>query len=111
MIDKLKAMKDADTALIYMSDHGESLGEKGLFLHGAPYAIAPSEQTHIPMILWVSDGLRSRLGIAKGCLEACAKKPVSHDDLWSTVLALTQVKSSTYNAKQDITAACRKPSK
>lgn len=111
MIDKLKAMKDADTALIYMSDHGESLGEKGLFLHGAPYAIAPSEQTHIPMILWVSDGLRSRLGIAKGCLEAGAKKPVSHDDIWSTVLALTQVKSSTYNAKQDITAACRKPSK
>ena len=46
-----------DTGMLYVSDHGESLGENGLFLHGMPYAVAPKEQTHVPMILWVPEGL------------------------------------------------------
>ncbi len=109
LISRLKAKTDADTALVYMSDHGESLGEKGLYLHGAPYVIAPSEQTWVPAILWASDGFRARLGIAAGCLERNAGNEISHDNLWSTVLGLTTVKSSTYTQRFDVTAACRKP--
>ncbi len=110
LISRLKAKSDADTALLYMSDHGESLGEKGLYLHGAPYVIAPSEQTHVPVVLWASEGFRTRLGIGAGCLERNSGNEISHDNLWSTVLGLTTVKSSTYSSKLDLTAACRKPS-
>ncbi|MBU0806393.1 MAG: phosphoethanolamine--lipid A transferase, partial [Gammaproteobacteria bacterium] len=53
-----------DTAMLYMSDHGESLGELGMYLHGVPYAMAPSEQTHVPMVLWFSDGMQRSSGIS-----------------------------------------------
>ena len=43
-----------DTALLYVSDHGESLGENGLYLHGFPYSMAPHEQIAVPMLLWAS---------------------------------------------------------
>src|SRR5699024_2602082 len=52
----IQTLKDkepqADTALLYLSDHGESLGEHGIYLHGFPYFLAPEQQTHIPMVLW-----------------------------------------------------------
>ena len=47
--------KDYNTALIYASDHGESIGEDGIYLHGIPYSIAPKEQTTVPMMFWMSD--------------------------------------------------------
>ncbi len=53
-IGLLAARPDRPSALIYVSDHGESLGENGLYLHGVPYAIAPQTQTHVPMIAWLS---------------------------------------------------------
>ncbi|MCP2830410.1 sulfatase-like hydrolase/transferase, partial [Salmonella enterica] len=56
------------TALVYVSDHGESLGEKGLYLHGMPYRMAPQEQTHVPMILWVSPSMAQRQGLNVSCL-------------------------------------------
>ena len=59
-----------DTGLIYMSDHGESLGEKGLYLHGVPYAMAPQQQTHVPMVAWLSPGLQQRSGVSAGVLAA-----------------------------------------
>jgi lipid A ethanolaminephosphotransferase len=48
----LKKNQTHQSAVLYMSDHGESLGEKGLYLHGMPYFIAPKEQTHVPSIAW-----------------------------------------------------------
>ena len=60
----------ADSLLIYASDHGESLGEKGLYLHGAPYFMAPEEQTRVPFLLWMSDGYRKRFSINDVCLQA-----------------------------------------
>ena len=55
LIAKLQAQADkVDSAVVYVSDHGESLGENNLFLHGMPYAIAPAEQTSVPMLMWLS---------------------------------------------------------
>lgn len=107
MIRALREKKNADTALLYVSDHGESLGEKGLFLHGAPWMMAPAEQTRIPMVLWMSDAFKSRLSINAGCMEAAAAKPASHDNLWSTILGLTQTRSSAYDPELDLSRACR----
>ncbi|NBB48723.1 phosphoethanolamine--lipid A transferase [Rhizobium sp. CRIBSB] len=108
VIDKLGSHADRlDTAMIYMSDHGESLGENGLYLHGAPYLFAPKEQTHVPFVLWTSPGLRLATGIDKPCLSAKADEPHSHDNLFHSVLGLMRVKTSVYDPALDIFAACR----
>lgn len=107
LIDKLKARTDVDTALMYMSDHGESLGEKGLFLHGVPYAIAPQEQTHIPMIMWFGEGFAHDEGLDTQCLRQRAGERVGHDNLFPSVLGLLDVKTSLYDASRDLFAPCR----
>ena len=93
--------------MIYVSDHGESLGENGLYLHGAPYVFAPLEQTHVPFVLWTSPGLRQSIGIDTSCLSAKADKPYSHDNLFHSVLGLMLVKTEVYDPALDIFAACR----
>jgi lipid A ethanolaminephosphotransferase len=101
-IDWLKThSSDHSPAMIYVSDHGESLGENNLYLHGLPYAVAPREQTHVPMLVW----LPSDNPIAP-CLAAQTKDPLSHDNLTHTVLGLVGVRSSEYKAALDITAKC-----
>jgi len=108
VIDKLGARGDRlDTAMIYMSDHGESLGENGLYLHGAPYMFAPSQQTHVPFVLWTSPGLRQSTKIDTSCLSANAHAPHSHDNLFHSVLGLMQVKTKVYDPALDIFATCR----
>jgi lipid A ethanolaminephosphotransferase len=106
-IGLLKRRTDRETALIYLSDHGESLGEYGLYLHGMPYAFAPEEQTHIPLVMWLSEDFREGLGIDRACLEARARRPASHDDLFGTVLGMMQVSTSVYDPATDVTAGCR----
>ncbi|MGQ3050788.1 MAG: phosphoethanolamine transferase [Roseateles sp.] len=96
-----------DTALLYVSDHGESLGENGLYLHGIPYAIAPNEQTKVPMVWWLSDGFTTSFGLDRSCLAAQAGRPWGHDQLFHSVLGLLQVQTSVYERKLDISAACR----
>lgn len=109
VIDRLEARGDRlDTALIYMSDHGESLGENGLYLHGTPYMFAPVEQTHVPFVLWTSLGLQQSIGIEEPCLSAGADAPHSHDNLFHSVLGLMQVKTKVYDPTLDIFATCRK---
>lgn len=108
LIDALKARKDVDTALLYASDHGESLGEKGFYLHGAPWSIAPDEQTRIPMVLWMSEGFKARQGVNEACLRERAKASASHDNFWSTILGLAGAASSTYAASDDLLSSCRK---
>ena len=61
-----------NSALIYLSDHGESLGEKGLYLHGTPYAIAPKEQTHIQMLFWANADFYQQHGVQTTCLQNLA---------------------------------------
>ncbi len=97
-----------DTALLYVSDHGESLGENGLYLHGLPFAIAPDEQTKVPMVWWLSDGFTRNFGLDRNCLAEQTRQPWGHDHLFHSVLGLLQVQTSVYEPKLDISAACRR---
>lgn len=105
----LRQQTEYDTALIYVSDHGESLGEKGLFLHGVPYSIAPQEQTRVPMVMWFSPGFTKDSGLDLACLRREAAQPASHDDLFSSVLGLLQVRTEVYRRDGDLFAACLPP--
>ncbi len=94
------------TAMLYLSDHGESLGEKGLYLHGMPYMMAPKEQTHVPMALWLSKPLQSQLGWDGACWKKQTAEPISHDHLFHSVLTLAQVKTRWQQPELDVFAAC-----
>ncbi|MFB2551673.1 phosphoethanolamine transferase [Ensifer soli] len=93
-------------AMVYMSDHGESLGENGLYLHGAPYAIAPVEQTHIPFLAWFSTPFQHERGLDASCLLAYSDHPMSHDNLFHTVLGMMDVRTTAYTAALDAFAPC-----
>jgi lipid A ethanolaminephosphotransferase len=108
LVAKLQAAADrVDTALIYASDHGESLGENNLFLHGMPYAISPDVQTQVPMVMWLSAGLPRAVGLDTACLQRRAAEPASHDHLFHTVLGLLGVRTALYAPAWDLTSACR----
>ena len=107
LIDTLKQQQNVNTALIYLSDHGESLGEKGLYLHGTPYAIAPKEQTHIQMLFWANADFYQQHGVQNTCLQNMANQPdISQDNLFHTVLGGLNVHTQAYNAKLDLFNAC-----
>lgn len=108
MIDGLKAAKDVDTVLLYVSDHGESLGEKGMWLHGAPYWAGVDEQMKVPMVMWMSEGAYQRFGITPQSLAALATKPATHDNLADTLLGLSEVQSTIYRSDRDLTVLARK---
>lgn len=97
-----------DSALIYVSDHGESLGENGLYLHGVPYAIAPETQTRVPMLMWISPGLAAARGLDLACLRRKSDQPVSHDNLFPSVLGLLEVKTSAYAPELDLYRSCER---
>ena len=109
LIARLGALAERyDTAMVFVSDHGESLGENGLYLHGLPYAIAPAEQLKVPMSWWLSPGFVASFGLDRGCLAARARQPASHDHLFHSVLGLLQVEASEYAAALDLTRGCRR---
>ncbi len=95
-----------NTAMLYLSDHGESLGEHGMYLHGAPYMIAPSQQTHIPYIMWFSPGFVHSFDLNTRCLREQRAKHFSQDNLFHSVLGLLDVKTKLYNPKLDLFASC-----
>ena len=108
LIAKLQAASaQVDSALIYVSDHGESLGENNLYLHGLPYAIAPDLQKRVPMVMWLSPGAPAALGLDTACLKNRAAKPASHDHLFHTLLGLLDVKTSLYEREWDLAQTCR----
>jgi lipid A ethanolaminephosphotransferase len=107
LIGTLAAHADrVDTAMLFVSDHGESLGEKNLFLHGVPYPIAPREQTQVPMVMWWSAGFGRSAGLDADCLRARARQPAAHDHLFHSLLALLDVKTSLYEPQFDVTHGC-----
>lgn len=107
-IDWLKERSvDYDTGMLYMSDHGESLGEYGLFLHGMPYALAPDVQKHVPMVAWWSLGLQQRAQLSSNCLRSESEAPLTHDNLYHTTLGMPDVQSPTYQMRLDAFAGCR----
>lgn len=104
-----QAQATHDTAMLYVSDHGESLGEGGLYLHGMPYAIAPDVQKHVPFVLWISPAFRSAFGIDEQCLrDEARRKQASHDQLFHSLLGIFGVQTSAYDRSLDLFAACRR---
>lgn len=96
-----------DSVLIYASDHGESLGEQGIYLHGMPYSFAPRTQKEVPMLIWASRGYAERTGLQVDCVRARSSEPVSHDNLYHTVLGAMEVRNAVYDSALDVLAACR----
>lgn len=110
LIQRLQAGADGlDSAVIYVSDHGESLGESNLFLHGIPYAIAPEVQKRVPMVMWFSAGFAQARGLDAGCLSQRARQPATHDHLFHTVLGLLDVRTSLHERDWDLSATCIRP--
>ncbi|ART81616.1 hypothetical protein CBP31_02360 [Oceanisphaera profunda] len=108
VIKQLQERDDLDTGLLYVSDHGESLGESGLYLHGMPYALAPKEQTQVPMLTWFSEGFAANKQLDEGCLAARAKEnEYSHDNLFDSMLGLLDVSTAIYRPQLDIFSSCR----
>jgi lipid A ethanolaminephosphotransferase len=98
---------DVDAAMLFVSDHGESLGEKGLFLHGVPHVIAPREQTQVPMVMWWSDGFARQAGLDGSCMHQRATQPAQHDHLFHSLLGLLDVRTTLYAPQLDLTHGCR----
>lgn len=108
VIDLLKTNATRfDGAMLYVSDHGESLGEKGVYLHGLPYAMAPVEQTHVPMVLWMSPQLAARRGISLNCMAQRSSTTLSHDNLFHSVLGLMNVQTAVYRQQLDMFQPCQ----
>lgn len=101
------AAHNVDGAMLYVSDHGESLGENNIYLHGMPYAIAPPAQIHVPMVLWMSAEFRADRGIDQGCLRDHAGAKTGHDALFHSVLGAMDVKTAVYDSALDLIAPCR----
>ena len=98
----------AQTAMIYAADHGESLGENNLYLHGLPYSIAPDVQKHVPWITWLSPAMQERAQLATRCLQQdLAERRITHDNYFHSVLGLMDVKTGAYKADLDMFATCR----
>jgi len=110
LIELLAAQSGLSTSMIYVSDHGESLGEKGLYLHGAPYFMAPDQQTKVPMLIWLSDEYQRDTGATLECLTAKPAPDYSHANLFHTLLGMTGVETSLRDPELDIFDTCRKTS-
>ncbi len=109
-IDALSAESDRiNASLIYMSDHGESLGEHNLYLHGMPYQFAPDEQTRIPMVIWFSESSRQDDGPQPFCAGQDQQAAVSHDNLFHTELGLLGIQTAVYEPALDLYSSCRVP--
>lgn len=99
-----------ETAMLYVSDHGESLGEKGLYLHGLPYAFAPDEQKRVPMIFWASSEFYANREIDEQCIRSVADRETSHAAIFHSILSMFEIDSPVYDSKLDLFAACRRVS-
>lgn len=108
-IELLKRNQDkVDTSMIYVSDHGESLGENGVYLHAAPYAIAPVAQTHVPMVMWFGNQTLNDAAVDRKCLQAKRDQPdLSHDYMFHSVLGLLGVTTAEYQPALDIFHSCK----
>jgi len=81
-----------ETAMLYMSDHGESLGEYGVYLHGMPYPLAPEAQKHIAALVWFG----ANFHLDRDMLKGEASQPYSHDNLFHTLLGALEIQTESY---------------
>lgn len=101
-----KHASEYNAAMLYLSDHGESLGERGIYLHGLPYLIAPDEQIHVPMLLWLSGGYSNYMRLDPTCLTDRSQMLYSHDNLFHTVLGMFKISTHLYQKDNDIMSPC-----
>jgi lipid A ethanolaminephosphotransferase len=92
--------KTHEAAMVYMSDHGESLGENGLYLHGLPYFMAPETQTHIGSLIWLGDSIKEDIDVKK--LKSYSDQRFSQDNLFHSLLGLFEVDTEVYKQEHDI---------
>ncbi|MDI9348340.1 MAG: sulfatase-like hydrolase/transferase [Methylacidiphilales bacterium] len=93
--------------LLYTSDHGESLGERGIWFHGLPYSIAPKEQTHVPLMFWMSKSFRSKKPQRYQCLkEKSSTLQVSHEFIFHTLVTIFSIATKRYSKPHDLLASC-----
>ncbi|HEY4294339.1 phosphoethanolamine--lipid A transferase [Luteibacter sp.] len=107
VVDALKAAPEVDGAMMYLSDHGESLGENEIYLHGADWATAPTQQKHVPMLMWLSPGWVRDSGVGLDCMERRRVQPASQDNLFHTLLGFFGTRTTVYNPELDLLASCR----
>ncbi|WP_180157400.1 phosphoethanolamine transferase [Acinetobacter sp. YH12045] len=106
LINTLKVTNNYQTGLWYLSDHGESTGEHGLYLHGSPYAIAPSQQTHVPMLMWFSPAWQKNNSAQYTCLMAQKSQKLSQDNLFPSLLSLLDVQTQVIDEKNNMLQQC-----
>lgn len=106
IIETLKQQTQYQPGFWYLSDHGESTGEHGLYLHGAPYSMAPTQQTHVPMLMWFSDAWKQQNTHQVSCLKGQTGQARSHDHLFPSLLSLLDIKTQVTEAKNDMLAQC-----
>ena len=94
MIDTLRSLKDWKSSMIFISDHGESLGENNMFMHGMPMKLAPKVQYEIPFLVWTSDGYREYKSNLPEVLE--------QHYIFHSVLNLLSIQSPAYDKDYDI---------
>lgn len=92
--------KEFKTAMLYIGDHGESLGEKGQYIHGFPFDIAPKEQTHVPLFMWFGGKEKSDFNLKN--IKTLLHKPYSHDNIFHTLLGLMGLRTPDYDPNLDI---------
>lgn len=106
IVETLKQQTQYQTGFWYLSDHGESTGEHGLYLHGAPYSMAPTQQTHVPMLMWFSDAWKQQNTHQVSCLKGQTSQTRSQDHLFPSLLSLLDIKTQVIEAKNDMLAQC-----
>lgn len=106
LIQTIQHNQHYQTGFWYLSDHGESTGEHGLYLHGAPYAIAPTQQTHVPMFMWFSEAWQKNNTDQIKCLEAQVTQEKSQDNLFPTLLSMLDVKTQAIDPRNDMLDKC-----
>jgi lipid A ethanolaminephosphotransferase len=109
VIEQLKVKENEfNSSMLYISDHGESLGENGLYLHGLPYSIAPDHQIKVPLLLWLPDGFSKSNDINRQCIINNAKvNEYTHDNLYHSLISIMNIQTNDYNQDLDIFSDCR----
>jgi lipid A ethanolaminephosphotransferase len=106
VIELLKANDHKyETAMFYLSDHGESLGEYGVYLHGAPYALAPEGQRHVPAVMWFGEGTKQDIKVAT--IQERSRRKWSQDNVFATLLGFFELDTSAYASNEDILERAR----
>jgi len=100
VIQGLSSIEDRASMLMYISDHGESLGEKGLYLHGTPVLIAPSEQTKVPFIFWASTLFKNKFNLKDRPLQKASG--YSQHNIFHTVMGAFDMTSTIYDESLNI---------